>query len=264
MSAAAGRTREPLSVRLSRAVLAWAVRGRAARDSIRHGGSVVSADGNAGDGIGAAGSDWGEAMLSELDQPMSAAERVRWALSSAPVAWRERRRRRAAQRSPRVRAVRRAAFSVASVVIGAFLLNVFVATIVYEPAEAMEPSYTVSSRVLVDKVGFRMSGLRHGDVVVVDLPRPYNAENRVITRVLGLPGDRMACDASGSLTRNGTVVVTAPASGQAAPRCAAVTVADGDVYIVGDNFLDALDSRTFGAVSQSAVAGRVVTQVWPL
>ena len=42
----------------------------------------------------------------------------------------------------------------------------------------------------------------------------------------------------------------------------ATTVPPGQVYLVGDNTVAAIDSRQFGTVPQDAVVARVVTRIW--
>jgi signal peptidase I len=245
---AAAATHEPLSVRLSRALLTRAVRGGAAE-----------------------GTMWGEALLGEFDEASSTSgEAVRWAVSSLPVAWRERRKRRSAARAAqtlRVRVTRRAVISLAILLVGGIVVNAFVATIGVESSTSMAPTYAVGSRILFDKIGYHVTGLHRGDIVSVRVPHAagLGGEVTMIKRVVGLPGDVMSCTATGALTRDGVVVAgptgAAPAPGEAA--CRTVTVPVGDVYLVGDNYVSSADSRLFGPVPESGVTARAVGRVWP-
>lgn len=215
----------PVLVRLSRAVLTRAVRRGAGEGTV-----------------------WGEAILAELHETTSGAEAVRWTLSSLPVVWRERSRRRWPLR------VRLSVVLLIVVAVGA-LTNLCVATVVYQASGAMQPTFPIGTRMLVDKLGFHVTGLHRGDVVVVDVP----GATTMVKRVAGLPGDAMGCTPTNSLTRNGVVVAALGSQ-----PCRPVTVRAGDLYLLGDDLLTSNDSRDFGPVPQSAVVGRVVGKVWPL
>jgi signal peptidase I len=242
---------EPSLVRLSRWLLTRTVRGNATE-----------------------GTTWGEAMLSELDEATTTADAVRWTVSSLPVAWRERRARRSAARaaqSLRVRVTRRVLSSLAILLVGGFVINLFVATIVYEPSSSMLPTYVPGTRLLVLKAGYRVTGLHYGNVVVVNVPYQSltGGTATMVKRVVGLPGDAMSCNGSGQLLRNGVVVAGSTADNEwrsSDPNliaCTSVTVPDGDVYVLGDNYGNSNDSRIYGPVPASDVTGRVVGQVWP-
>jgi len=234
---------ESLVVRASRSLLTRTVRGRATEGTV-----------------------WGEALLGEFEAAAGPRAAVWWTVTSLPLAWRERRNARRAARMPvsrRAGITRRAVLTVAGLVVAGLVTNSYLVTVVYEPSASMAPTYGVSSRSLVDKIGFRLDGLRRGDVVVLDLPRQYPDEPNVIKRVAGLPGDHMGCTASGALTRDG-VVVAVGTPGAPPTRCPSVVVPAGDVYLIRDNVSFSVDSREFGAVPQSSVVGRVMSKVWPL
>lgn len=236
--------REPMSVRLSRALLTRTVRGNAAE-----------------------GTMWGEALLSELDEAATPGDSVRWTISGLPVAWRERRKRRAAARPPRplkVRVGRRVVVALIVLLVGAPLASAFVATVHYEPSGSMQPTYAIGSRVLVDKIGYHLTGLHHGDIVLISDPTGWGpSRTNALKRVVGLPGDVIACNADGAVTRNGTIIASPP-RGMTGSPCSTVTVSAGFVYVLGDNVMNSLDSRMFGPVDQSEIIGRITTKVWPL
>jgi signal peptidase I len=41
------------------------------------------------------------------------------------------------------------------------------------------------------------------------------------------------------------------------------TVPDGDVFVMGDNRCDSIDSRSFGAIAKSSIIGRAFAIIWP-
>lgn len=239
--------------RVARAVLTWAVRGRA--------------------GLG---TEWGEAMLRELDEVDGGRQRLRWAVSGAWTAWRDRVRHLPESRM--IAAIPRPLRPMVSVLaaflisLGVFaLVNQFALTVRYIPSGSMEPTLSVGDRVLVDRIGFRVTGLTYGDIVTFTRHDGFSTDTTFIKRVVGLPGDVMSC-AGGQLTRNGApvdesylmagTVTDGSLSYRPAANCRPVTVPQGQLFVLGDHREISLDSRTYGTVSEDAVSGRVLTTVW--
>ncbi len=97
--------------------------------------------------------------------------------------------------------------------------------------------------MLVDKLGYHLDGLKIGDVVLISVPDvdvsvasgdgPFQVGHlgtvagpvSGLRRVAGLPGDVMACNAAGAVTRNGNVVAE-PKTGTGFP-CQKRTVPAG-------------------------------------
>lgn len=63
--------------------------------------------------------------------------------------------------------------------------------------------------------------------------------------------------------RNGAPLTEPYLATRGGTDCAAVTVPDGSVYVLGDDRAVSLDSRRFRPVPESDVTGRLVTRVWP-
>jgi signal peptidase I len=180
------------------------------------------------------------------------------------------------------------------------LLKEFVVEVFSIPSGSMENTLLPGDRVLVSKVVYRFRGIERGDVVVFSgqgswgpdaPPPPSNPFHRLwddatnligvtapgtdyIKRVIGLPGDHVACcDAHGRVTVNGV-----PLSEQSyiypgdVPSQVpfSVTVPAGRLWVLGDNRGDSDDSRYRsndpgdGTVPESAVVGRAWLIIWPL
>jgi signal peptidase I len=105
------------------------------------------------------------------------------------------------------------------------------------------------------------SGIRRGDVVALRVPRRVSRTNDVfVKRVIGLPGDRVACcDARGRVTVNGKPLDETylyPGNRPSVIRFS-VTLRRGQIWVMGDRRNISLDSRKWGPVPQSGVLGRV-------
>ena len=234
--AAPERARTSVVRRAARSVLAFAVRGRRDR-----------------------GGDWGEALLAEFAETRTDREAVRWAVSGLRAVWQERRRR--ARELPRpIRIGRRVAVVALLGIVGGLAIDRFVLSIDVVLTGSMSPTLEPGDRALDAKILVRAE---RGDMVVLRRDRNHAAR---IKRVIGLPGDTIACR-DGRLLVNGARLDEPylPADpDEARTDCADVTVPAGHLYVLGDHRVVSQDSRQEGPVRREAVEARVLTRVWPV
>jgi signal peptidase I len=189
----------------------------------------------------------------------------------------------------------------------AMVIKAFAVQAFYIPSQSMENTLKVGDRVLVNKIVYHTRDIKRGDVVVfngldswdpeVQYAEPKNPVSRLlhaigsafgvvpgekdyIKRVIGVPGDRVACcDAQGRVTVNGHPLVetpyvyTDPQTGeQNRPSDGKfkVTVPAGHLWVMGDHREVSYDSRGHigdpggGTIPESRVIGRAFVVVWPL
>lgn len=197
-------------------------------------------------------------------------------------------------------------------VVLALFIKAFLFSAFYIPSGSMEKTLLVSDRVLANKLVYKLRDVRRGEVVVFDgkgsftpegqipLPssgpeRARNALSRVlglgapgekdyIKRVIGLPGDRVACCADGKVTvqpkgGGAPVVLEEPylfqdnrlafcSDGQGESACPGgapgVLVPEGQLFVMGDHRGGSLDSREQGTIPENEVIGRAFVIIWPV
>jgi signal peptidase I len=132
-----------------------------------------------------------------------------------------------------------------------------VVTLRVMPSGAMEPTVPLGSRVVVDKAAFRLTGLHHGDLFVLWMGGPHGQRFSLVSRLIGLPGDRIECR-DGAVLRNGTAISEPYVMADSITDCAPHVVADGTVYVLSDHRRAAMDSRRGGAVPIDDLVGRVI------
>jgi signal peptidase I len=178
------------------------------------------------------------------------------------------------------------------------LVKAFVVQVYRIPSASMENTLQVGDRVLVNKVVYHFRDIARGDIVVFsgqdswgpDAPPPSNngfvrfwdeilstvglhsSQTYYIKRVIGLPGDRVACCTDGKVTVNGVPLNETsylyPGDAPSFPF-KAVTVPSGYLWVMGDHRGDSDDSRYHtsdrggGAVPESEVVGRAFLIIWP-
>ena len=106
--------------------------------------------------------------------------------------------------------------------------------------------------------------LKEGDLAAVR----YH-DKILIRRVIGLPGDEIEIDDSGTVKVNGEVLaepyVSEPALGQTDVTFP-YEVPEGEYFLMGDNRSVSIDSRNtaIGSIPEDMIAGKLVLRIFPL
>lgn len=142
----------------------------------------------------------------------------------------------------------------------------FVRPFVAEPfgitTDSMVPTLRAGDSVLTTKFAYRFAEPQRGDVVLFKAP---DDGAPTIKRVVGLPGDTVAVRdgvlfVNGEKKREGYVDYGMTDSTFLSPT----HVPEGHVYVMGDNRMNSLDSRSYGPVPEADLLGKVPLRVWPL
>jgi len=188
----------------------------------------------------------------------------------------------------------------------AVLIRTFLVQAFYIPSGSMQKTLELKDRVLVNKVVYDMRDPIRGEIVVfrgtdnwapevtepvsnafsaklgrtigdlVGVSRP--GERDFIKRVIGLPGDKVACcDDQGRITVNGVGIdepyiadgynsdLNQPPNPNqcTSRRFGPITIPAGDMFVMGDHRGVSLDARCQGPVPIKNVIGRAFVIVWP-
>ncbi|MCL3790741.1 signal peptidase I, partial [Actinomyces sp. AC-18-1] len=194
---------------------------------------------------------------------------------------------------------RRPRLSVLVAVLVVLVVTALVKTLVIQwfeiPSASMEDTLAVGDRVAVwmsgaddlergDVVVFRdpdhwldaqePTGLRGAvqDLLILMRQLPEDTGHILIKRVIGLPGDRVVADGSGTVSVNGVVLDEGYVKeGRSGSDVAFdVVVPEGFIWVMGDNRSNSADSRYHqddahgGFVPMSDVIGEGAAVVWPV
>ncbi|TRW43066.1 signal peptidase I [Georgenia yuyongxinii] len=147
----------------------------------------------------------------------------------------------------------------AAVVLLALLVRQFVITWYPVVSDSMAPTVSTGSHVVVDKLGWRLGGLQHGDVVVLTSPADGTL---LVKRVVGRAGDEVRIDDAILVVNDRPLEEPyVDHSRIDATYFGPVTVPADHVFVMGDNRFGSIDSRVFGPVPLPDVVGRVITDL---
>lgn len=213
------------------------------------------------------------------------------------VARRARARRKAG--NPFLLWLKEIATVVAIAIVLSFLIKTFLFRAFYIPSESMVNTLDINDRIFINLLVPEPIALERGDVVVFkdsqgwleatpkQPPGPFkwvqdglvfvgllpdDNEQHLVKRVIGLPGDRVACcDAQGRISINGTSLDETyinPAE-IPTPQAFDIVVPDGKIWVMGDNRNHSADSRKHqeangGFINLEDVEGKATVIAWPL
>ncbi len=190
----------------------------------------------------------------------------------------------------------------------ALLIKSFVVQAFYIPSPSMEHTLNVGDKVLVNKLVYHFRSIQPGDVIVFNgagswnalppvtksssdpLVRLYDAavlplfrsivglfgtapgQQDYIKRVIGVPGDHVACCTAGLVTVNGVPLREKSSlypGDMPSTSHFSIPVPPGRLWVMGDHRLVSYDSRGHlsfpggGTIPESQVVGRAFMIVWP-
>jgi len=125
---------------------------------------------------------------------------------------------------------------------------------------SMMPTLTNGELVIVNKLIYRLGEPKRGDIIVFYFP--VDPSQEFIKRVIGLPGDQVSIH-KGVITINGQRLEEAYLSVNTSYE-GDWTVAEGQLFVLGDNRNNSLDSRNWGTVPMDYVIGKAFFIYWPL
>ena len=183
---------------------------------------------------------------------------------------------------------------VIAVLVKTFLIQPF-----YIPSASMNPTLLENDKILVSKLSPGCSTPQRGDIIVFEDPddwipgdatenptprvrvmmllsmvglAPDPSQDHLVKRLIGLPGDRVACEEEGGVLEVNGTALDEPYINPQTSACQVafdVTVPDGKVWVMGDNRHASADSAWHetrgegGFVDESDITGRAEVIFWP-
>jgi signal peptidase I len=181
----------------------------------------------------------------------------------------------------------------------AFVIKSFAFQAFFIPSGSMQNTLEIGDRILINKIVYHLRPIHRGDIIVFDghsswdFDTPQQSGNLFtkaidelkglvgasqdssiyIKRVIGLPGDRVACcNTKDQVTVNGVPLSEGSylyPGNEPSMQKFSVTVPAGNLWVMGDHRMVSYDSRGHmgdpggGSIPESAVLGRAFVIIWP-
>ncbi|MBL8097617.1 MAG: signal peptidase I [Anaerolineales bacterium] len=124
---------------------------------------------------------------------------------------------------------------------------------------SMQPTLEDGEFILVNKMSYQWSEIERGDIIVFHFP--LNPEEELIKRVIGLPGDKVQVQ-NNQVYVNG-LPLSEPYISQLPAYSGEWVVADGYLFVLGDNRNNSNDSKDWGPLPIENIVGKAVLIYWP-
>ena len=153
-----------------------------------------------------------------------------------------------------------------ALIVGLIIIQFIKPTIVKE--HSMEPTLEENNYIFLSKQAYNLFGdPQRGDIVVFhsDLTTVDGQEKMLVKRIIGLPGDTVMIT-GGEVYLNGEVLAEDyTKDGYTATEMEEITVPEGQVFAMGDNRQNSVDSRdeSVGCVPIDQIIGKAVLRLYP-
>ncbi len=145
-----------------------------------------------------------------------------------------------------------------------FLIILPMRLFIFEPfimrGSAMSPTYENGDHLFINKTGCEY---KRGDVVVFKYPK--DPSKYVLKRIVGLPGETLTIENGSVYITDGNIDTSILVEELYVINAKTdkidneiVKLSNKEYYLMGDNRISSLDSRSFGPVKESAFVGKII------
>ena len=156
------------------------------------------------------------------------------------------------------------------VLIGTSLLMVFlVRTFVAQPfvvnGASMEPTFHTNEYLIVDQLSYELGSPKRGEVIIFRYP--LIPSRFFIKRVIALPGETIKITGTKvEIKKQGEdtfFTLEEPYVEFEKESIIEMTLANDEYFVMGDNRMASLDSRSWGPLKESFVVGKAFVRLFP-
>lgn len=145
----------------------------------------------------------------------------------------------------------------------AFLITKFIGSTTIVDGISMEPTLKTNDFILVNRIGYLLGDVKHGDIV--QFHSPNNKNKDFIKRVIAVEGDIVEI-------KNNRVYVNKNELVENYTMTNGITgfknekhweIGKDEVFVLGDNRDHSNDSRAFGPIKKDSIVGVAFLRVYP-
>lgn len=125
---------------------------------------------------------------------------------------------------------------------------------------SMQPNFENGELLLTEKISYRISKPKRGEVIVFEAPIGRKAD--FIKRIIALPQDKIKIE-NGDVFVNGEKLEEKNITSKTEGNLETILPSD-EYFVLGDNRSSSSDSRSFGPIKKDSVKGKVLFVYWPI
>ena len=142
-----------------------------------------------------------------------------------------------------------------------FLLLFFVFFPAKVEGPSMENTLYNGDRIIVSRILAYIDFYERGDIIVFN--HNVNGKNiKMVKRIIAVEGDKVEIK-FGNIYVNGQILHEEYANGIPEDELE-ILVGDGQIFVMGDNRSESVDSRDYGTVDEGEVSAKVIMRFFPL
>ena len=127
---------------------------------------------------------------------------------------------------------------------------------------SMDDTFKNGDYVIVDKISYKFTEPKKGDVIVFNPPAAVNNKDRFIKRIIATPNQSISVDdlntyIDGQIVKEDFVTYKSPKTSSI------LTLKNNEYFVMGDNRAVSFDSRYWGPITKDEIQGRVLLRLYP-
>lgn|SRR5574344_2588308 len=143
------------------------------------------------------------------------------------------------------------------IILVVIIIRTYIATPIKVNGTSMEPTLKEDYTMILNKIGYKVKGLKRFDIVVIKTEDTY-----LIKRIIAFPGESIKY-MDGKLYINEKVVED-NYSKSYTEDFAEVKLKKGEYFVMGDNRYVSKDSRIIGPIPESEILGKTNLILFPI
>lgn len=147
------------------------------------------------------------------------------------------------------------------IIIVVLLIKKYIFSPIKVNGDSMYPTLRDKDIMILNEIGYYLNGVERFDIVVVD-----TGNDKIIKRIIGMPGETVRFYEN-KLYINDEIVEEnfnhAMTHNFELSQIDVEIIPEGYYFVVGDNRIDSLDSRTIGLISEKQIMGKTNFTVFP-
>lgn len=140
-------------------------------------------------------------------------------------------------------------------------IRLFLVQPFYVEGASMEPNFYQNEYLIIDEISYRFNAKERGEVII--FKNPKDTKSYFIKRIIGLPGETVSVE-NGKVFVGGEQIDEPYIENFSSDTHLAVTLAENEYFVMGDNRTNSLDSRQLGPIHKDYIIGRVWIRGWPI